>query len=461
MALLGIKKVWLPTDGTTGNQSDNQILKNTGYVNIQIHCVNYMSKGNFWQNTFGGSDTITLVTTIEYQSQTEKITAASVQNVRTVKANDSGNIGLQKNLALKVPANCDGIAIEVKLIALQNDKLQAKFDMLNTSEFQTALQLVPGVVGQIFSITALVKKLFSDPSANAKMEVSHAGIISAAKDVNPVSKGKLTAGMLILISTNDGNPFTNIDESKFQLKADVLYYDGKPVENTYVIFNISFESARGPDENSVWFKKFSAALDNLDKIVTAESDQYEKIYRDSLDTWIEGNALLSEDPSFIKDEKLKIKAAALKTITDRYRELVPPTPPPPPVGEEKEKSTSPLDPVSFPFKISGISLPDDGSSSINIFKSLTGTTEYINVESALPSYSKMIRTRFPKIKINPLLPLNYEALIDGSFTKADAVEMIALDANIYLKELKEKGLNFRLSTKKGPSKPGTGPGLQK
>lgn len=84
---------------------DNQILKNSGYINIQLHCVNYMSIGNFWQKTFGGKDSIALATTLEYQTGVERIEATSVQDVRVVKTDHNYNLGLQRNIAVKIPAN--------------------------------------------------------------------------------------------------------------------------------------------------------------------------------------------------------------------------------------------------------------------------------------------------------------------------------------------------------------------
>ena len=162
MAILGTKKFWKPSVGASATQRENQILKNAGYINLQLRTVNYMSVGNFWQTTFGGKDNIALATTLKYQSGVESIEATSVQDVREVKVNKNYNLGLQRNIAVKIPANADAIAIEVKMTAVKNDSLQAKFDMLNQPEYQSALQLAPTVVGQVLTITSLVKKLFTN-----------------------------------------------------------------------------------------------------------------------------------------------------------------------------------------------------------------------------------------------------------------------------------------------------------
>ncbi|UWX58180.1 hypothetical protein NY406_02580 [Chlorobaculum sp. MV4-Y] len=103
-----------------------------------------------------------------------------------------------------------------------------------------------------------------------------------------------------MISTNEGDPFNNVDESKFEIKGDTLHYNNKQVENTYIIFNISFEPLKGQNENANWFK----AINNLDKIqLTTNSKEIEKIFNNSKTIWIEGNALLDADATYINNEK--------------------------------------------------------------------------------------------------------------------------------------------------------------
>src|SRR5208283_2869307 len=153
------------------------------------------------------------------------------------------------------------------MTAVKDDRLQAKFDMLNKPEYQAPLQLAPTVVGQVLTIASLAKKLFSESDPHAQLEASYAGIISSSSsEDNPVSNGKLTQGYLIIISTNEGLQLNNVDENKFELKGDGLYYGSTQVENTYMIFNISFDQLKGDDEKANWFKKYNDALNSLDKL---------------------------------------------------------------------------------------------------------------------------------------------------------------------------------------------------
>ncbi|RZK26306.1 MAG: hypothetical protein EOO43_03195, partial [Flavobacterium sp.] len=356
MSVLGTKKFWKPALGASSSQTENQILKNTGYFNIQLFAFNYMSKGDFWQDTFGGSNNIALSTTLKFDSGTASIEAASIQDVRKVPTGNNFNLGVQRNIAVKVPANAEAISLEVKITEVKSDDLQAKFDMLNKPEFQAGLQLAPVVVGQLITVTSLVKKLFTDSDPKAQLEASFAGIISNASEATPVQSGKLTKGMLIVISTNDGADFTEADETKFSLKGDQLYHNNKVVENTYVLFNITFEALKGINEKSNWSKKYNEAVSYLDKIIALdEKSEIEKIFKDAKDMWIEGNALLDADDTYINGEKSNIKALMITNIREKYNKLTRPE----------------------------ISAPTVASD--QILKGITGSTNFDTLKSALPA----------------------------------------------------------------------------
>lgn len=324
MTILGTKKFWMRSSASTISQAEDQILKNSGYINIQLFSVNYKSNGNFWQNVFGGSDNIALSTNVKYQTSTENIEATSIQDVRKVDVNSTYNLGLQRNIAIKIPANADALELTVRISAVKDDKLQAKFDMLNKPEFQAALQLTPTIVGKVLTITSLAKRLFTESDSNSQLEATYAGIISSEKESSPVSNGKLTKGYLLLISTNDGLPFTDVDESKFSLKGDTLYYETNQVENTYAVFSLSFEPYKGDDEKSLWFRKYAEAVNYLDKIhVIGNQQEIPRIYAESKNMWIEGNALLAADATYLYKEKTKIKTAMLDVINKKYAKLTP------------------------------------------------------------------------------------------------------------------------------------------
>ncbi len=417
MSILGTKKFWKPVKGSSKNQKENQILKNSGYINLQLRCVNYMSKGNFWQSTFGGKDKIVLTTNLKYQMGRDSIEASSVQDIREIKVDKNYNLGIQRNIAVKIPANSDALSIDVKMTAVKNDSLQNKFEMLNEPEYQAALQLTPTIVGQLITVTSLVKKLLTDSNPNTQLEASFAGIISNQSENNPVSNGKLTKGSLIMISTNDGERFENVDESKFELRGDTLYYNKRQVENTHIVFNISFESLKGNDEHSLWFKKYVAAINKLYDIEIAEDDEeIKKIYSDSKKLWIEGNALLDADSTYINQERRNIKNAAIKSIKDKYKEMT-------------KTVTKTL-------------LPQDNN---EILAGLTGSTSINEIKVDLPCTGSFLDS---SLNIDPNVPIKLNDINKIDIDDNQLSVLLETDLESYLEELKMNNIRFNLWNQK-------------
>lgn len=412
MPILGTKKFWKPGKSASPSQSENQILKNSGYLNLQLLTVNYMSKGNFWQNKFGGRDKIALATNLKYQTGVQTIEATSVQDVREVKVNRNYNLGINRNIAVKIPLNADAISINLKITAVKNDSLEAKFDMLNQPEYQSALQLAPTVVGQVLTITSLVKKLFSDSNPDTQLEASYAGIISSENEEYPVSNGKLTEGLLIMISTNEGEDYSNAIDSDFDLKGDGLYFKQNQVENTYAIFNISFDMLKGDDEKSNWFKKYNNALNNLNKLIQVDDEnESKKIYNDSITMWIEGNALIDDDARYVNNEKLKIKATALNTIRKKRKELR----------------------IMF--------ANEDSENSTELLSGLTGSTSFDVIKDALPSMGSLIESNMIINSSDSVNPFKLNVLNnDNKF-----LESLNIDTEKYLKDLDKNEIPFHLS----------------
>jgi hypothetical protein len=422
MTILGTKRFWIPSSGSTGSQSEDQILKNSGYINIQLFSAHYRPKGNIWQKTFGGCDNIALSTGVTYQTSAENIEATSIQNVSHVDVKRTYNLGLQRNIAIKIPANADALELTVKITAVKNDNLQAIFDMLNKQEFQAALQLAPAVVGQVITITSLVKELFTETGPTNQLEAIYAGIISSEKESSPVSNGYLTKGHLLLISMDDGESFVDVDESKFVLKGDTLYYGSDEIENTYIVFNISFENYKGDDEKSHWFKKYAEALSHLDKIQTiVDPTEVPKIYLQSKNTWIEGNALLDADSTYLYGEKTKIKTTMLNAINQKYNGLTPASAPP--AAKRAAK------------KVIGIT-PE-------ILGQLSGPhpATLATIEKHLPSTSAFLAKHFDIDLHEPLTDRSLP-LIDISATST--FNILGSDANNYVQGLKAEGKKLKL-----------------
>lgn len=322
MATLGTKKFYKSLNSKTELQ--NQVLKNSGYVSIVLHSAYYKSKGNFWQRIFGGTDKIALTSSITYKSTNKTIEAKSVVDKRKVKANRNHSLGLSRLIALKVPTIADGLELKVELTAVKDDNFENGLDLMNSEEFQKPLQLASQSVGQILSVTSVVKKIFTGIENPSILESTYAGIISKDKVENPIQKERLTDGYIIIIANNseDESFLSEIDQNKLSVEGDGLKYKNEPVTHTNLVFAITFEHLKGPDQESSWFKKYQRALNKLDDIIfTTEEEGRIKILQDAQKLWVEGNTILFEDPTYIDKEKRSIKLSYLKKIKDRYSEL--------------------------------------------------------------------------------------------------------------------------------------------
>ena len=323
MGSLGTRKFYKTFDGMT-DIGENQILKNSGYISVVLHSVFYNSRGSFWQKIFGGTDKIALTSSIVYHSTSKTIEATAIQDKRSVRADKTHFLGLARLVALKIPADSDGLELKVGITAVKSDNLENAIDLMNSNEFQEPLQLSSLPIGQILSVTKVVKKIFTGVEENSELEATFAGIISLDRVADAIEKERLASGYLIMIANNDeDNGFLeNIDPHKLKVEADGLKYDGQRVQHTNIVYSVTFEPLKGVDENANWFKKYQLALDKLDEILFQGSEEEQKkILVDSRKLWVEGSALLFDDPTYISSEQTRIKAAYFDKINKRYQEL--------------------------------------------------------------------------------------------------------------------------------------------
>ena len=417
MTILGTKKYWIGSSDQTTCQQDEQILKNSGYINIQLHSAHYKSNSNFWQRTFGGSNTIVLSTNVKYKTSIEDIDSTSIQDIKNIDINKTYNLGLQRNIAIKIPAHADALELTIRITGTRNDKLQAKFQMLNRPEFQTALQMTPTIIGQVITITALAKQLFTETEASTQLEANYAGIISSQPDVNPVGNGKLTKGYLILISSDDDHSFQNVDDSNFSLrgeKRETLYYKDVQVTNTNIVFLVSYEKVKGVDEKSGWFLKYQEALNKLDEIYIAENDKIESILNNAKNIWIQGNTLLDADSTYLNTEKTTIKTAMMSEILKKYENL-----------------TSKLIPVQ----------KEEISIDTEVLKQISGSATLEEISIALPSTSSYLNKTFNLLKNKPYDDKGQPII---AVKASKALSLLNKDKKIYLDDLKSEGKSFSL-----------------
>lgn len=321
MATLGTKKFWKPSIGGSAPQ---QILKMSGYINVLLQAVHYFSKGNSWQTIFGGSDKITLTSRIVYRYGSSTIECAAIQDVTTVDSNSVQALGTGRNVALKVPADADGLELRVDISAVEEDNFETALSLLNSPEYQKPLEVAPQVVGEIFTITSMVKRLFADVNPSRRLEVSYPGIISEGMIANPVESNRLVTGHLILISNQDDEDriLDRAIVADLAVEGNTLKFKGKEVKSTYIIYNISMDTYRGHNTKATWFLKFQESVTKLnDLILTTDDDERKNIYQNSLKHWIEAGALLQDDPTYLQNEKDRIKQDYLDQLITKFNKV--------------------------------------------------------------------------------------------------------------------------------------------
>lgn len=293
----------------------------SAYVSIVLHSAHYRSTGDFWQRLFGGQDNVALTSKVTYRYGSDSIEAQAVQDSRQVKANRDAYLGISRLVALKVPADADGLELSVSMTAVKDDKLGTALSMLNSDDFKKPLQLAPRVVGEVAAISNMVKQLFSTAGSQPELDASYAGIIDVTQIANPVDNSRLTAGYLVMISNEDDteNILDRIaqDPTQLEVKADGVQYASAEVKATYVVFQITTDAVRGLSPHSPWYAKFQQALEALDEVPNVPNQPPGNACAQALQLWHDGAALLASDAEYLPSERDSIATAGLAEIVKR------------------------------------------------------------------------------------------------------------------------------------------------
>ena len=314
----GTRIFFIPNSGM--NPKDAQILKGSGYVTVNIKGAHYSSQGNLWQKVFGGSDKVSLSTEVDYVSGTSTTSSASIEEVREIKVGHPYYFASGRPIALKLPTECDQISMTITISAIENDNLSGALNILNSGELQGTLQLAPPVVQSSLAIANIVKKLLTNTNPQNSLQGVYAGKVSVAASSDPVRDYCLAQGTLILIyrEAATDTSLDTLDPTKLTVQGDGLKYDGNAVQNTYLMFQVSFEELRGETASAPWFSSFTDAETSLDALQTAATDaDKQKIWSAAYATYTQAVKLFNADPTYITSEKKSIAAthlAALKSI---------------------------------------------------------------------------------------------------------------------------------------------------
>jgi len=311
--LQGTRVYWRPST-TTSSAVPPQILKNSGYISVVLQAVQYKAGGTFWQRLFGGKDKVTVSTQVVWESGSDSKTAAAIQDFRKVSVPSVNSLAIGRNVVLKVPAAADGIELKVSIGAIQDDNLGRTLQLLNSDEFKQPLQLAPVAVGQALTIASLVKKAFTDTDPADVLAASYPGIISESATLDPVNNNRLVEGYIILIVKQDKEDQLDFDPTEISVSGNGLLVAGRPIANTYMVYNVSFDKWRGRDVASSWSKKFDQASTKVDELMFATAEQRAAIINSAFDLLKAASALLDDDVTYITAEKTNLKKAAILEV---------------------------------------------------------------------------------------------------------------------------------------------------
>jgi hypothetical protein len=312
----GTRVYWRPSTSSKGDEPQ-QILKNSGYISVVLQAVQYKAAGGFWQRVFGGSDKVTVSTQITWQSGAEQRIAAAIQDFRKIAVPSVNPLAIGRNVVLKVPAVADGVEMQVAITAIHDDNLGRTLQILNGDDFKQPLQLAPVAVGQILTITNLVKRAFTDVSPEQTLAATYPGIISEGAVADPVTSNRLVQGYIVVIVKQDDEDPLDFDVRQMAITGTGLTVSGKPIENTYVVYNVSFDPWRGRDPSANWSRKFDAASSKADELIFARPAERANAITAAFDLLKEGGALLDVDDTYTRAEKQVLKKAAFVEVNDK------------------------------------------------------------------------------------------------------------------------------------------------
>jgi hypothetical protein len=325
-------RVYWKSATSAGDQAQKQILKNSAYISVVLAGVQYKADGNFWQKLFGGSDKITVSTQITWQSTGDPKVAAAIQDVRKIDVPSINPLAIGRNVVLKVPAVADGLEMQVKISAVSDDNLGKALQLLNGDDFKQPLQLAPVAVGQILTITNLVKKVLSDTDPSEVLTATYPAIISDTQTPDPLSNNRLVEGYIIVIVKQDDEDQLDFDPAGLSVDKGTVLFGKQPIRNTYMVYLVSSEQTRGRAIGSAWSNKFAQASSKADELMFAAPDKRQTIIAAAYDLLKEGGALLDNDDNYLDSERSKWKLAAYHDVTTKIGDNTGKTPSPAPLS---------------------------------------------------------------------------------------------------------------------------------
>jgi hypothetical protein len=139
-----------------------------------------------------------------------------------------------------------------------------------------------------------------------------------------VANNRLVEGYLIMVcrDSDTDTALDSLDANRLTVEGDGLKIDGQPVQNTYMVYNISLDNVRGLNSRAPWYKKFQQSLTVLDELRTTIDDgDRKRIFNAAVKTCSEGSALIDDDPTYLQSERDSIKSDVMARVYKKYADI--------------------------------------------------------------------------------------------------------------------------------------------
>lgn len=313
---------WIPFDATQNPQTA-QIVRNAEYVSIKIEAAHVSYKSGYLENI----KQIVVSSDVSFDLPTQKIQALNV-NLTWQRSGNENDMPVNDLLAVLSPATPSSINVRVQYAGIGEDRFKPIFDLLSSSDVKTVLNLSAARIAETGLATSILQKFLASPytSSNPRdiLNLSQGFVIYP--DASSGRVDSLRQGYIVVISGaekktvdlnrilslgTDGLRFDDINHVLQIKQSDGSWHTF--TGNSYVVLSVTTSPVRGIDENSPWFKKFSAAEQLVDT-PTLDGGTAQDAKKQALSLWQDGVALLTADPDYIEAERVKIYKAELAKI---------------------------------------------------------------------------------------------------------------------------------------------------
>lgn len=320
---------WIPFKPGASKRAA-QIPRNSQYVSIKIHSVHAYYRSGFFEN-IKNITVISEISLMEGGRVMEGLDGTMVNGVFEKSRNADDFVGLNSHLAVLSPAVPDQVKMRIRFSGIGEDRFKGLFDLLSGEDVKSPLGLSQAAMGRVGGITAIVKGLLKSPYTSDRpkqmLDVTQSFVLYA--DNTKEYEDALREGYVVIVSarekkTDDLARIQSLGPEDLRVEGQKLMFRDTQGQmrpllfNSYVILTVTQTPVRGENQRSTWFRKYSDAIKASEKI--REGEALEKVKKEALALWKEGNTLLESDATYLDSERRLLRAAKWNEIEKNLKD---------------------------------------------------------------------------------------------------------------------------------------------